>query len=72
MPAACYHGNQVVDVTKVVHISLSPTKIMKPRRAGPIAQMIKPTSRFPLREGVTAEEPVTECFREAVGSAYFP
>lgn len=60
MSAACYHGNQVVYITKVVHISLSPTKIMRPRRAGPVAQMKKPTSRFPLREGVAAEEPVIE------------
>lgn len=60
MSAACYHGNQVVYITKVVRISLSPTKIMSPRRAGPVAQMKKLTSRFPLREGVATEEPVIE------------
>lgn len=60
MSAACYHGNQVVYITKVVGISLSPTKIMRPRRAGPVAQMKKPTSRFPLREGAAAEKPVIE------------
>lgn len=60
MSAACYHGNQVVDVTKVVHISLFPTEIMRPRRAGPIAQMKKPTSRFPLKEAVATEKPEIE------------